>query len=736
MSKREPKTKRSRHNLSALGLAALDYAKMDLAVFPLKPGGKEPLISSSDGGSGYLDATTDTAQIIEWWSAHPNANIGMACDASGLVAIDEDPRAGGTETLQRLVAELGPLPRAWCQVTGGDDKGRHRLFEHPGGDLRRQLGPGVDVKGKGYVVVAPSVHPSGRAYRWEVAPDDAPRAELPVKWGEATQKSDQLRNRAQAPAAPVAESTAYGIAAMKAECEALRAAPEGDRNNTLNASAFKCGQLVAGGELSADDAFDELRQAALDAGLSAPEVDATLRSGWEAGLKEPRSAPEKDLLAPLRALTATSTHEDIEAALRALSASCAQLDRLGRVSVREAAIQHLKSNGICAPAQLVDAALAGAGDTIEIKIGRSVGVTNPHPWPEPVDGATVLEELRDCVQRYVVLPARAAVALALWVVFTYVYDEFDVCPNMAVVSPLPRCGKTTLLTLCGALVSRPLPTSNISAAALFRIVTDRSPSLLVDEADTFMVHNEELRGIVNSGHTKANAHVIRASGEDNEPQVFSTWCPKMIALIGRLQPTLHDRSVMISLKRKGRADNVERLRLDRLKDLVPLRRKIVRWAADNLSVLAARDPVVPEDILNDRARDNWRPLLAIAEACGAEWAERARRAAVNICADNDDDDLSAAALLLEDLHDIFTRRKEERLGTRDILLLLNEMEERPWPEFSRGQPLSAAGLAKLLKPFDIKPDKWTEGSSFQRITVRGYRREDLQDAFSRYLKKC
>jgi hypothetical protein len=137
---------------------------------------------------------------------------------------------------------------------------------------------------------------------------------------------------------------------------------------------------------------------------------------------------------------------------------------------------------------------------------------DPDPWPEPVNGAELLEQLSKTAASHLVLPKGAADAIAMWVLFTHAHDCFDISPVLGVTSPTPECGKTTLLTFLGGVVPRPLPTSNVTAAALFRAVAKWGPTLLIDEADTFLRGNDELRGILNSGHKRSNAFVIRTSG--------------------------------------------------------------------------------------------------------------------------------------------------------------------------------------------------------------------------------
>ena len=121
--------------------------------------------------NGCLDATTDEAVINSWWSQWPEAHVGVATgEVSGFDVLDIDPRHGGDESLAELEAEQGELPATIEQLTGGG--GRHLLFKHREGVRNSAgggLGTGLDVRGDGgYIIVAPSMHASGRAYCWEV----------------------------------------------------------------------------------------------------------------------------------------------------------------------------------------------------------------------------------------------------------------------------------------------------------------------------------------------------------------------------------------------------------------------------------------------------------------------------------------------------------------------------------------------------------------------------------------
>ena len=116
------------------------------------------------------------------------------------------------------------------------------------------------------------------------------------------------------------------------------------------------------------------------------------------------------------------------------------------------------------------------------------------PWAEPVDGAELLNALATWIRRYVVLEQAAVDTLALWVLHTHGFELRDVTVYIGVESPQKRCGKTTLLTVLSEVVNRPIVAANISSPAFFRVIEEMQPTLMIDEADTALHRNDELRG--------------------------------------------------------------------------------------------------------------------------------------------------------------------------------------------------------------------------------------------------
>jgi Protein of unknown function (DUF3631) len=349
------------------------------------------------------------------------------------------------------------------------------------------------------------------------------------------------------------------------------------------------------------------------------------------------------------------------------------------------------------------------------------------PWPEAVSGADLLHDLTALVKRYMVLPKYGAETLALWVLHAWTIDASEISPFLTIVSPTKQCGKTTLLTLVYWLTPRSVLASGISSAALFRYIEECHPTLLIDEADACAKDNEALRGVLNSGHTKPAARVIRceSDGHHIRTRAFSTWCPKVVATIGALADTLMDRSIILVMRRKAKGEKVERLRLRDTDELGRLRQRMLRWAEDSTKALETADPNVPAQ-LDNRPADNWRPLLAIADRAGGDWPKLAREVAKAVSGASTDDNLSIGVELLRDIQRVFADgRNPEWLGAEELVRRLIDLEETIWKEFQNGREISSRRVAFMLKGFGIR--------SVKERGPRKYFRKDFAEAWGSYV---
>lgn len=354
------------------------------------------------------------------------------------------------------------------------------------------------------------------------------------------------------------------------------------------------------------------------------------------------------------------------------------------------------------------------------------------PWPEPVDGASLAEEIRDRLRAHVVFGADADVDCAtLWIIGTYLMETWRLWPRLLITSPTKQCGKSTLLEVIDAMAHRGFVASNASPAAIFRAIEAWKPTLLLDEADTWMKQNEELAGILNSGHTRRTARVIRVQEVNGEhvPIVFSTWCPTAIAGIGSQRDTLMSRSIIIGLRRKLPEDTVERMPVELHGDLLRLRRKLVRWAADNAIRIGAMT-AEPPTCGNDRMQDNFTPLSRIAAALGEPWPDRIAAAYAVQAKSQDEHDDPAGVMMLRDIAELFATRpgRPDRIASSELVTDLIMMEDRPWAEWKHGRPLATTTIANLMKPFGIKATV----AKLHGSSARVYLRREVEAAAARY----
>lgn len=353
------------------------------------------------------------------------------------------------------------------------------------------------------------------------------------------------------------------------------------------------------------------------------------------------------------------------------------------------------------------------------------------PFSNPVELKKLLEELEEVFKRYAVLPEHVTTALALWCVFTYLIDVMDIAPILVISSPEKRCGKTTLLSILLKLVYRPLPASNISSAALFRIIDAWKPTLIIDEADTFIKASEELKGVINSGHTRPTAFVIRNVGDDHNPKPFSTWGAKVIAVIGDVPDTIHDRSIVISLKRKFNHEIIEKIRNADPLIFDKLRSKLLRVANDNAGIIKNTRPSFPRDVnISDRALDNWESLLAIAGLAGEDWINKVYQAAQAL-SPNETDITSVGVELLQDIQKIFIEKNITEISTKELIEALCEDEESRWVTYNfkgNDKSITARQISRILKEYKIK----SKNVRFGEEVLKAYEKIQFEDAWKRY----
>lgn len=356
------------------------------------------------------------------------------------------------------------------------------------------------------------------------------------------------------------------------------------------------------------------------------------------------------------------------------------------------------------------------------------------PMSDSGEPEALLNEIVRMIRAYVVLDEEQATASALWIAMTHFIDVIEVAPLALITAPEKACGKSQLLTIFGYLVSAPMSAANSSTSFIFRIIEQSHPTLLIDEADTFLKENGELKGIINAGHTRNQAFVGRTESKGNGeyvPKLFNVWCPKAfagIALEKHLPPATISRSIVIKLRRKLANESVSRLRHADRTSFVDLAARTEQFGKKYAECIRNARPELP-DALDDRTQDNWEPLFAIAECAGPEWLARATAAALKL-SKSDNGGAGASNELLEDIQEVFDAKKASKISSADLIEALTSDPDRAWATYNRGRPLTPRQLAAMLGGYGIKP-KTVRLGPFE--TPKGYDRTQFADAFSRYL---
>ncbi len=390
------------------------------------------------------------------------------------------------------------------------------------------------------------------------------------------------------------------------------------------------------------------------------------------------------------------------------------------------------------------------------------------PWPEPVDGRVLLDELKAWLVLFVVLPKWAAEILALWILHTFAFLLRDTSTYIGLESPIRRCGKTTLMSVLHDLVNRPLASSNVSSSSLFHAIDELRPTFFIDEGDMLLPGKTEVRGILNAGYKTKMSYVLRVAnqkadrvqrqsvgaserencanqeGDASAKKVggkrsrlisYSCFCPKIMAQIGRLPDTLADRCIIVRMQRKTPDVKCERLKKI---DGTRLKRQCARFIQDHAAEIASASPEIPA-VLNDRMADICEPLIVLADLAGGPWPELARQAMVGLSESAQANDPIETLLL--DIQLIFTNMGVERAFSRTIVAALNRLTGRPWSEMRRGPPsqsYSAARkkindqwLGRQLQPYEIASKTLRIGKEL----AKGYLATDFREALQRYFTR-
>ncbi|HEX7039337.1 MAG TPA: DUF3631 domain-containing protein [Trueperaceae bacterium] len=349
-----------------------------------------------------------------------------------------------------------------------------------------------------------------------------------------------------------------------------------------------------------------------------------------------------------------------------------------------------------------------------------------------LDGAAVLDAVRDFIARFVAFPSQAAlISVTLWVAMTHMATRVHSAPRLALLSPEPGSGKSRVLEVLALLVAKAMFVFGASAAAIFRSLAAEPRTLLFDEVDAVFTKrskdsdaNEDLRALLNVGYRRG-ATIPRCVGPKHEIQNFDVYAPAALAGLGELPDTIMTRSHIVRMRKRLPSEKVEPFR-SRLNEpqAAPIASDLAAWAAIVADEVGMAWPELPEGVV-DRPAEIWEPLIAIADAAGGHWPQSARDACVEMLKVAAERDVSLGVRLLVDLRTVFG--ETTAMTTTDVINGLVALEEAPWGDLY-GKTIQPRTLARMLRPYGVTSTKVKVGGR----SLQGYRREDLWDAWERY----
>jgi Protein of unknown function (DUF3631) len=384
---------------------------------------------------------------------------------------------------------------------------------------------------------------------------------------------------------------------------------------------------------------------------------------------------------------------------------------------------------------------------------------------DPLAGVQALNLTEGFIKPYLALPSEhCIVVLVLWAAHTHAAHRFYVTPRLILDSPEPSSGKTRVLELLALVSYSPKLTINTTVAALYRRLDkagERPLTVLFDETDAVFNPRtadkyEDLRALLNAGY-KRGATVDRCVGEGSRQDVkeFPVFAPVALAgLAGHMPATITTRAAAeIHMRKRAPSETVKEYdEEDALIEAKPVRAALAAWVESVTETLGAERPEMPAGV-EDRPKENWRALLAIADAAGGDWPERARAACRYFVLGITHKE-TFGVRLLRDIRTVFTVFEEhlgddgepvripvafaDRMKTADILERLTGMEEAPWADL-KGKPLDATRLADELGRYGVhsKQMKFPEpGDPGKTKGAKGYHvpdEEGLADAWTRHL---
>lgn len=380
----------------------------------------------------------------------------------------------------------------------------------------------------------------------------------------------------------------------------------------------------------------------------------------------------------------------------------------------------------CADAALLDA-LARAVPAQGARAGRAVV-----PWLDPVDAGAMFAAARGVLGRYLAEPATTLDALVLWALHAWcvracgdAHAPFEISPRLVLAANDARADHARALRLIGWLTPSPLIVARTVAAHAVRALAAEQPTLLIDDVAGGMLYRRDMRTLIAAG-AQRDGLFLGAATKRNRSGRMACLAPTAIATAAVLTDDLRVRAIVVAMA-PAPASRARTALGDAPDDVLVLRAQMQAFAAATPVDLSMAEALMPR-AFGTAARENWAPLVAVAQAIGGLCARGAIAAAQTLQAG---DPAPASNLaLLADIRALVPMGEGAGPTTAQMIERLTADVERPWAAMRRGRKLDARELADRLRTFGVRPATLRLGDD---VFARGYRREDLRDAFDRYL---
>ena len=341
---------------------------------------------------------------------------------------------------------------------------------------------------------------------------------------------------------------------------------------------------------------------------------------------------------------------------------------------------------------------------------------------------------------------RYSLPIALWIMGTFCFNSFDAFPYLVITSSTKRSGKTRLSEIISCCCSKPRSVASLTAATLFSLVDQEEPTLINDEAESLSSETaDSMRAILNVGYRKGQTVTRMWARNVSE---FKTYCPKVFILIGDVNDTLRDRSIIIRMRRAPIDASLKRFTFDAARfegqELREEIQSIVKNHAAEIRDQFAGHGGLP--FLNDRDEEIWTSLFCIARVFCPNRIEELNSIATDLCTEKTEEafryvDLGEENLLADedeygrrlliDLYGLVSGTNGNVIPSQQAIDMLKAIPTAPWRKF-RGAGLTVHDLGNMLSRFGVKSRKIQIGKGRkERKLLQGYKREDIEKGMER-----